>query len=72
MEKATDILQDLQEYLAQKNPDALAALQTLSLAPSILGPKLLDAVKTDEALSFDPNQSTVMLRVSLITPPFMS
>eukprot|EP01047_Picozoa_sp_COSAG01_P020513 COSAG01_NODE_1169_length_11408_cov_35.108056_3_plen_2198_part_00 len=55
-------LQDLPAFLQKKNPGAIEQLKAMQLDPTVVGPKILAAVANDSALSFDPNQSAVMLR----------
>eukprot|EP01048_Picozoa_sp_COSAG05_P002285 COSAG05_NODE_90_length_20140_cov_25.117060_4_plen_277_part_00 len=58
-------LSTLPEYLAKKNPDALRQLISLKLNPSTMGSSILDAINTEDALTFDPNQSSVMMRAQI-------
>ena len=55
----------LPEYLATKNPDALRQLMPLGLEPATMGGPILKAIDTANTLTFDPNQSSVMMRAQI-------
>lgn len=55
-------LNALPDYLATKNPDALNQLIPLNLDPATMGDVILKQIEVDSTLTFDPNQSSVMMR----------
>jgi hypothetical protein len=73
-ERVVEILNDLPAYLQQKNPSAAEALKGIDLDVTTIGPLILTAISaytsattsssSDDggALTFDPNQSSVMLQ----------
>ena len=63
--KVKEILADLPKYLAQANAGAIKELEAKLLDPAHMGPtisKAIDNSKAKEELTFDPNQSSVMLQ----------
>ena len=63
--KVKEILADLPKYLAQANAGATKELEAKLLDPAHMGPtisKAIDNSKAKEELTFDPNQSSVMLQ----------
>ena len=61
-EQIQAVLADLPKYLAEKNPNALTQLHEIDMDPAKLGGLILPAIDTRSTLTFNPNQSSVMLR----------
>ena len=71
-DRVVGILNDLPAYLRHKNPSAAEALREIDLDVTTIGPLILGAISAytsagtspdgDGALTFDPNQSSVMLQ----------
>lgn len=61
-ERIKAALAALPKYLASKNPEALDQLMGLKLDAACTGCSILKAIDDSASLTFDPNQSSVMIR----------